>query len=62
MTFKQYVVQWLIVSVVFGALAFLSNMLAPTHTLWPFGISFLYIGTLILITAKSVLDILNKQQ
>ncbi len=62
MTFKQYFTQWIIVSVVFGVLAFLCNMFAPARTLWVFGLSFLYVGVLILITAKSLIDILNKQK
>ena len=43
MTFKQYFTQWIIVSVVFGVLAFLCNMFAPARTLWVFGLSFLYV-------------------
>ena len=54
MTFKQYFTQWTIVSVAFGVLAYLCNMFAPTHTLWVFGLSFLYVGVLILITAKLI--------
>ncbi len=57
MTFKQYFTQWIIVSVVFGVLAFLCNMFAPARTLWVFGLSFLYVGVLILITTKSLIDI-----
>ena len=56
MTFGKYFTQWLIVTVVFGVLAFLSNLLIPARTLWPFGISFLYIGVLILLTGKMFIE------
>ncbi|MFQ5603613.1 MAG: hypothetical protein ACE5HS_10125 [bacterium] len=56
MTFQKYLTQWLIVTVVFAGLAFLTNMVAPTRTLWPFGVSFLYLGVLILLTAKMIID------
>lgn len=56
MTFGKYFTQWLIVSVVFGVLAFLTNMIVPTRTLWPFGISFLYLGVLILLTGKIIIE------
>ena len=60
MTFGQYFTQWLVVTVVFGVLAVVSNLYAAAHTLWVFGLSFLYVGVLILITAKSLINILKK--
>ncbi len=62
MSFGKYFMQWAIVTVVFGVLALVSTILAPTRTLWPFGISFLYIGTLILITAKVLIEATSKTQ
>ncbi len=56
MTFGKYFIQWAITTVVFGVLAFLCNKLAPAHTLWPFGLSFLYLGVLILLTGKMIID------
>lgn len=62
MTFGKYFTQWIITTVVFGVLAYLSNMLAPTRTLWPFGVSFLYLGVLILITGKMIIDSSGKKE
>ncbi len=62
MTFGHYFTQWLIVTVVFAVLTFLCNLFAATHTLWVFGLAFLYLGVLILITAKSLIDTLNKHR
>ncbi len=62
MSFGKYFTQWAIVTVVFGVLALVSTKMAPTHTLWPFGISFLYIATLILMTAKVLIEAASKTQ
>ena len=61
MTFRKYSIQWLIVTIVFGILAFACNRFAPTHTLWPFALSFLYIGVLLLLVGKMIIDELGKK-
>jgi hypothetical protein len=48
MKFNKIFLIWLLITVVFGVVTFLVNRFFPTHTLWPFGIAFLYIGVLIL--------------
>jgi len=60
MTFGKYFTQWTVVTVVFGALSFLCNMMASARTLWPFGLSFLYIGVLILLTGNMIIEGMNK--
>ena len=56
MTFGHLFTQWLIATIAFGVLAFLSTTLAPARTLWPFGISFLYIGVLFLLIGRAIID------
>lgn len=48
MNFKKTFIIWLLVTIVSGLLTFLVNKFFPSHTLWPFGIAFLYLGTLLL--------------
>jgi uncharacterized membrane protein len=48
MNFKKIFLIWLVITVVFGIFTFLVNHFFPTHTLWPFGVAFLYIGVLML--------------
>ena len=48
MKFNKIFLIWLVITVVFGVITFLVNYLFPDHTLWPFGVAFLYIGVLIL--------------
>ncbi len=48
MKFNKIFLIWLLITVVFGVVTYLVNHFFPTHTLWPFGIAFLYIGVLIL--------------
>ncbi len=48
MKFNKIFLIWLLITVVFGVVTYLVNQFFPTHTLWPFGIAFLYIGVLIL--------------
>jgi hypothetical protein len=55
MTFGKFFIQWIIVTIGFDVLAFLCTVFAPTRTLWPFGLGFLYIGVLILILGHAVL-------
>ncbi|MFQ6113644.1 MAG: hypothetical protein ACE5NG_06085 [bacterium] len=62
MTFGKYFTQWGITTVVFGVLAFLCSRWAPTHTLWPFALSFLYVGVLILLTGKMFIDTMAKKE
>lgn len=62
MTFKQYLFQWLAVTVVFAVLAFLLNHFAPTRTLWPFGLAFLYLGFLNLLIGKAIIHVFGKKK
>jgi|GEM_PF-5269798 len=61
MTFGRYLTQWIIVTVVAIVLAFLCTMLFPTRTLWPFAVAFLYIGVLILLLAKALIQVCCKK-
>jgi hypothetical protein len=54
MTFGKFFVPWIVVTVAFAVLAFLVTNFAPTRTLWPFGLGFLYIGVLILLLGNTV--------
>ena len=54
MNFKYYTIYWIIVTVIAATIAFLLNQFAPSHTLRPFGIAFLYLGVLFLLTAKLI--------
>lgn len=55
MTFGKFFIPWIIITIVCAVLAFLCTTLAPTRTLWPFGLGFLYIGVLILVLGNSIL-------
>jgi len=61
-TFRQYFIQWLIVTIVCAVLAFLCTTLVSTRTLWPFGVAFLYIGVLILLLGKVVINVCGKKE
>jgi hypothetical protein len=60
-TFKNYLIQWILVTVVFAVLAFLCNTFVPTRTLWPFGVAFIYLGVLMLLLGKAVIDVGGKK-
>lgn len=50
MKFKSIFFIWLVITVVFAVITYLLNTTFPTHTLWPFGAAFIYLGVLILFT------------
>ena len=62
MTFGQYFIQWLIITIVCAILAFLCITFAPTRTLWPFGVAFLYIGVLVLLLGRAVINVFGKKE
>lgn len=62
MTFGHYLTQWIIVTVVFGILAFLVNNFAPTRTLLPFAVAFAYLGILILLLGRALIAFHEKKE
>ena len=57
MAFKKIFIIWLLITVVSGALFYLSKTVFKSHPLWPWAVPYLYIGVLILfalyvLTAK----------
>jgi len=50
MKFKSIFLIWLIITLIFGLITYLLNTYFPSHTLWPFGAAFIYLGVLMLFT------------
>jgi hypothetical protein len=61
MTFRKFFMQWLMTTGGFVVLAYLAKSLAPTHTLWPFAMAFLYLGVLILLLCKALMDVVGQK-
>lgn len=61
MTFQKFFIQWLITTLGFGVLTFLVKSQAPTHTMWPFAMAFLYVGVLILLVCRALMNIVGKK-